>query len=438
MRYVKEIIEHRHRRMQLVLSVILLLLLGGTPLRLSAQFRQSALVTSPVLPTTRIVAGVKTMTHDRDAFSRATSLELVGAPIAVAGGLDVDPAFDLTGVDMAELMSDGRLITLARRSGKLLQFAPDGKPEQQIGRLGGGPGEFRSLEYLFRMRGDTVFVPDRGNGRANWVIPTKGVVRQQPLPRFESIDYPEVLGATGSANFILASTSVDEKIDPDKVGRAMTRFYSGTASGMPKLLVEIRGAEFKQQRATFRGRTSSSPAVMRFAHRPAFQFFDSLMVTGNGEGYAFEYRNANGSLVARTTMPSTTRRVTQAMRDAEMNAAVKQFRAINGRGERMVDPRESERLVREAPFTDSLPSYWSFFMSPNKTLWVLDYISPIDTAWTATAFRADGAIIGRLTVKGKSMPLAFGDDRVVIRSEDDDGVVSLTVRRIGVSPAKRN
>ena len=75
-------------------------------------------------------------------------------------------------------------------------------------------------------------------------------------------------------------------------------------------------------------------------------------------------------------------------------------------------------------------------MSPNKTLWIVDYIAPTDTEWSATAFRADGAIVGRLTVKGKGTPLAFGDDRVVIRSEDEDGVVSLTVRRIGVSTAK--
>jgi hypothetical protein len=58
-----------------------------------------------------------------------------------------------------------------------------------------------------------------------------------------------------------------------------------------------------------------------------------------------------------------------------------------------------------------------------------------DTAWNATAFRADGALLGRLHSSSGGTPAAFGDDRVVVRSVDRDGVVSLRVYRIRANGA---
>jgi hypothetical protein len=96
----------------------------------------------------------------------------------------------------------------------------------------------------------------------------------------------------------------------------------------------------------------------------------------------------------------------------------------------MLDPNESRRVAREAPFADSLPPYEGLFVSPNATLWVVDATAPGDTSWSATAFRLDGAIVGRLQVGRAGRPVAYGNDRVVVREEDEDGVVSMKVFRI--------
>ncbi len=116
------------------------------------------------------------------------------------------------------------------------------------------------------------------------------------------------------------------------------------------------------------------------------------------------------------------------MRDAQI---ARELEGLSGpAAERVVDVEESRRIAREAPFADSLPAYSGFFVSPAKTLWVADGMAPSDTAWDATAIRADGALIGRLHVRGKARPMAFGDDRVVLRFEDEDGVVSLRTYRL--------
>jgi hypothetical protein len=44
-----------------------------------------------------------------------------------------------------------------------------------------------------------------------------------------------------------------------------------------------------------------------------------------------------------------------------------------------------------------------------------------------TGFRQDGATIGRLQGAGKGQPVAFSNDRVVVRTTDADGVVALMV-----------
>ena len=52
-----------------------------------------------------------------------------------------------------------------------------------------------------------------------------------------------------------------------------------------------------------------------------------------------------------------------------------------------------------------------------------------DTTWAYTAVALDGRILGRLTGSGRA-PVAFGDDRVVLRDEDSDGLVTWRVMRV--------
>ena len=77
----------------------------------------------------------------------------------------------------------------------------------------------------------------------------------------------------------------------------------------------------------------------------------------------------------------------------------------------------AQRLMLQ-PFADSLPSYAGIDVSPNGTLWVIDDWEWGDTARFATAFRPDGAILGRLQFARRVFPIAFGDDRVVVREPD--------------------
>jgi hypothetical protein len=61
---------------------------------------------------------------------------------------------------------------------------------------------------------------------------------------------------------------------------------------------------------------------------------------------------------------------------------------------------------------------------------VVDAIAPSDSGWTATALGRDGEILARLTVRGRSTPMAFGAGQVIVRTQDENDVVSFKVFRL--------
>ena len=96
---------------------------------------------------------------------------------------------------------------------------------------------------------------------------------------------------------------------------------------------------------------------------------------------------------------------------------------------------ELAKSQRDTPVAYSLAACNHLFLTPNMTLWVVDPIVPDVSSRIATASRRVGAIVGQLHIASKGFPRAFGDDRVVSRTQDADGVVTFTVRRIGPARA---
>jgi hypothetical protein len=122
------------------------------------------------------------------------------------------------------------------------------------------------------------------------------------------------------------------------------------------------------------------------------------------------------------------RAVTDAMRDAVVARELETYSTPSAEAHGGVE--ESRRLARESPIADSLPPYAGLVAGMDGLLWVVDPFASPDTIWAATAFREDGEIVARLTGTGRAWPTQILDDRVLLRTTDDDGVVRFEVRRI--------
>jgi len=378
-----------------------------------------------VTPARRVQGGVVVLEHAADAFNRAPRLTLGASPLATMGGADADPAYDLTTASSVVLLRDGRLATFSLLGSRFLIFGADGKPERIIGRQGEGPGEFQSATGLVAL-GDTLFLADNSLRRFNWILPDRGVVRSRSAVHGFRLTARHVAGALPGGRLVMHSSG--SVSPPDTGTRTLTPIVITTVDDGPaRTIAKIPDLDLQQIETRYRGRIRTSTTALRFSRLARVVVWDTLIAT-SGSRSEIDLRNAQGKIVSRLNAPFARRPVTRAMRDLVIAAEL--TRLDGPQAERMVDPDENRRLAREMPFADSLPPYMGLFVTPNRTLWVVDATAPGDTAWSATAFRLDGAIVGRLHAARSGKPVYFGNDRVVVREEDDDGVVSMKVFQI--------
>jgi hypothetical protein len=203
----------------------------------------------------------------------------------------------------------------------------------------------------------------------------------------------------------------------------------GHAGQAARVVDSFPGWELTPVETRYGGRRATEAYPLRFGRYPGVTAWDSVIATTANIGYVIDLRHPNGRVVRRISVPVPRRAVTGTMRNRLIAEELKRLDASGG-AERMVDPGESRRLATAVPFADSLPSINSLHAADANTLWVVDPGALGDTSWSATAFRQDGAILGRLHVNGLDWPRTFIDDRVVVKHEDDDGVISFRVYRI--------
>lgn len=396
-------------------------------------------VHAQILPERRMVAGVLQLAHPFDALRRAPQWTLASSPTASTSGMDA-PDFDLTNASHVQLLADGRIVALSSIGSRLVVFAPDGRPERVLGRQGKGPGELMAPSGLTRTRGDTLLIPDASNNRLNWVVPSKGFVRTRPLPALPPLAGGRRLRPAGSlttGELVLSTAGVVQAAVAGADAGAVTRPHASvimlTSDGARATIVAtLPDLEVRDIETRYRGRRSTASRPLLFTRQATMTAWDSVVATGSGDGYRIDLRDVRGAVRTSMTVARARRVVTSAMRDSMIARALQRLTAL-GR-ERMVDPEESRRQEAEAPAADSLPPYGSWYVTPNRTLWILDAWVPGDRTRAATAFRQDGAIIARLTWSHPGDAVAFTDDAVVLRETDADDVVSLRVYRMQRPP----
>ena len=385
-----------------------------------------------MLPTRRVVDGVVLLEHPADAFARAPQWTLASTPLAIAGGADA-PDYDLTTARAVEILSDGRIVTLSPVGARLFVFAPDGRGEKSLGRQGQGPGELVAPGGLSRTNGDTLVIPDPGNKRLNWLVPSKGYVASEPLPAIENDFFVRPVGMLRTGELVVSTAGLLQSTKVDTVTRPPASVVLVTPkSGTTRVVASLPDAEIVRIQTNMRGRARMESMPLRFSRSAMAIAWDTVIATGTGDGYRIDLRDTTGRIQSSLRVPVARRPVTRAMRDSAIAAGLQ--RLAGPSSERLVDAAESRRIERDRPAADSLPPYGEWFVSPNRTLWVVDGSEASETSGGATAFRQDGAIVGRLTWSRQGRPVAFGDDRVVMRAVDDDGVVSLRVLRIQPKP----
>jgi hypothetical protein len=396
-----------------------------------------------LLPTvSRDSNGVEQLTFPADAFSRVPQFTLDSVPLAIAGGANGSRDFDLTYARHVHVLSDHRLVAFAPIGARLLVFGADGAEERIIGRLGGGPGEFMRPGGVVVLPGDTLFLSDVANNRLNWVMPDGRFVRT-PAMSWDRLVYDAETsaGMLPDGRLVLHSSGRFEQSESDTVFRSVAKVEVQPLTGARQLIATVPDLAEITVTQRLRGRDVRQTVLLLFSPRAHVVLWDSLVTTSPGHEYRISVRTPSGLMFREITIPLQRRAVTEAMK-AQMLArqlAVIDAMRSEGGGE-TYSKSEQRARVQLTPSADSAPMIQGLFVTPNRTLWVLDDAAVSDAdKHMLTAYRQDGAMIGRLAIPRNALPMAFGDDRVVLRVLDEDDVVALHVHRIrttntGVTP----
>jgi len=125
------------------------------------------------------------------------------APVLSIGGDEGEGAYTLTGVAGAVRLSDGRVVVADKGSQVLHVFDARGTHLRSIGREGGGPGEFRAIENLALLRGDSIAVWDPRLRRVSVFDPT-GQLAREVSPAGLGL-FPRFIGVLGDGSFVLTA-----------------------------------------------------------------------------------------------------------------------------------------------------------------------------------------------------------------------------------------
>jgi hypothetical protein len=357
-----------------------------------------AVPSGPVLPDTVSEGSVVVYQHSANAFERAPRLR-IDTTTLVAIAVDSAGTFDVESAHRVLLLGDGRTVTVDAFGSRVLVFGADGRGQRRLGREGAGPGEFMRVDDGVRLHGDTILIADGANTRFSWWLAHGEHVADRAFADSRLLGtYLTIAGALPDGRVVAfpasnGSVQVNGEIVRPLVPVVVIDARSGKA-------VEVTQAPGREVMRVALPQMRPMVEPVRFGRLTHVAVWDSTVVIGHGDGYVIDRMRADGSAASKIRV-----------------------RRVN------LEPRRI--LIRAAPYADSLPPYDGLHVTPDqKTLWVVDSRAPDDGGWSATAFRHDGAIIGRLVIQLNARPMAFGKDVVVLRTEDADGVASLRIHRI--------
>lgn len=396
-------------------------------------------------------AGVEMLRHEGDPFSRAPKLTLDSAVLAEIKGSADDAAADISTIVPVLFLADGRLVGQDQQRQVLVVFGADGKDRKEFGRPGAGPGEFGAIGNIVPGPGDALWVQDYANARATVVDPATGLGPEHPLGKAMASGGNVLIGATDgklmlyglnitSGAEVAASSPSGIKgvlFNPtgDDARRAFTTGPAEKPADAPRVVEGTGGMMM----------IGTPIRVKTFESFPTAFAWGGRFVAADPNHFRMEIRDTSGTLQQVLMVAQTRQPVTEKLLNDNATEMIAQFTgATSGRASAMSvgatravggggagpDTAEMRRNMLANEHADSLPLFERTQVTPNGTLWVVDYPIPGADGWAATAFAKDGRILGRLVEPKGTAPLAFGDDRVVFRSEDDLGIGTFTIRRV--------
>jgi hypothetical protein len=339
---------------------------------------------------------------------------LADSPLVSIGGQDHRPEYQLQYPVGAVRLADGRLAIADAGFRNLLYYDRNGEHLRTSGRTGQGPGEFRNLRSLARIRGDTLVVWDAGPRRASFFDSTGAFARGSGPYRLGSgsgespLSFHAVhLTRTGRVVVEPWAQHNPASFDDPTVIQDTVPLYSFDGTGEhSQALGPFPSVEF------FFNRRSGT--VKRFGDMLHVAPADDFVWVGSGRKRVIRAIALNGDTLNTIALPFGRRAVLP----------------------EDVPPPRTERAMlsmNAMPVPDSMPVFSELRVGADDRLWVQKYRAPLDVSQEWLAIGEAGDVLASLSMDASLELLDIGPDYVLVLTEDDLDVPAVRMYQLRVA-----
>lgn len=359
--------------------------------------------------TVRDSAGVTLVTTAEPAVRTPGMLGAPTLSIGSTGAL-------LNHVVGAARLSDGRIVIADGGDSAVRFFSATGESLAEVGGPGDGPGEFRLLQSLGRIAGDTIWIYDYSHRRITFVSPRASVVREvelrPPLGSGLAVgvlrDGSIIVGESWSSG---TSRSSGPGLSRDPV--AYVRY--SPAGTLVDTVALVPGREVLVSVEDGRGVMGAAPLGRRAVHA----LVGDYVAIGDQTDHEIRLLTPRGVV----------RRILRwANGDLQVSAELRQA----WQEERLSDLPPGERpaaarALSSQPFPSRRPAYAEILATDSGGLWVADFaVVPDPTRWSV--FDPDGGWQGYVSMPARFRPLQIGATSVLGVSRDEFDVERVELR----------
>jgi hypothetical protein len=380
--------------------------------------------TLPLEPTVRDSAGVTIYEHPADALARAPLITMDSMPLAVFAGDVDDPAQDVSTLVWPMLTASGDLVGFDRAERQLLVLHAATGERSRFGQRGSGPGDLGFVNDILVAPGDTLVLADLSNNRLAIAHPDTGVLREIPIAGFRNHRLVARNGEALLGSRLDLGVFGEFKDGPVNFPIQLAVWHPGDDSVRLAGTVDA-GREIMEIRVGPNTRSAIS-FDLPFGPRTRIARWGDGFLVGRGEGWSIERWDSTGAV-------TTVLRI-----NAEQPPVTDEMMARYVEGLVEADLRRDSTLSADSlrgryaarPHADRRSPYISIRTAPDGTIWIRDYAIEGDTTWSATAIAPDGRILGRIVDRVGDPPIAWGDDRLAFKTEDDLGIATITIHHL--------
>ncbi|UCF40975.1 MAG: hypothetical protein JSW43_01135 [Gemmatimonadota bacterium] len=360
------------------------------------------------------LAALGLATHTVAAQSAARSVEL-GAPDAAFP----EPFSAVLGV---RELSNGQVLISDRIEMTLVRLDFASGTYEQLGRQGGGPGEFQMPGPLYALPGDSTLMSDIMNRRFNVILPD-GRLSEETIPLRHPAGYPILPRGVDQAG----------RIYFDLAGMMLPGLEESAVRGIAPVLRWDRSADVVDTLGYvhFPPMEPAGPgaAVVNIGGG-AYQPQDDWAVTPDGTvalvryaDYSIQWITSDGAATEGPPADFKPVRITTEDKEAWADAMTSRGVTIHVENGRRRVGRPPRPNIDNVDWPDYMPPtvHRTARIAPDGRLWV-ERSAPSDAEMrTYDVFDARGNLVERVSLPSDRRVVAFGDGVVyVIRSDEDD------------------